>query len=197
MTDEIQKAPNKLLTTKNTDNEKLIWYLQGKLKRTDLSSKVEEKLDRIMQTSDLIRRYGSRMKVVPMLEKLFDISTPQAYRYFNDTQAVLATTEQHNQTFWVDILLGDIRENIKKAQLKGDYKSVTALIKIQKETIKELLGDADAAKYDELNPPVPVLGFFPEELKVKMPDNLDALINEFKKTKTKIPAVDVDHEEIE
>ncbi len=195
MSDEIQLAPNKLMTTKTTDNEKLIWYLQGKLKRTDISKKLEEKLSRFNHCADYIKKYGSRLKVVPMMEKKFGLSTAQAYRDYNDTQQVFATTEQNNQAFWVDMLLGDIRQALKAARKDEDHKAVAALIKTMKETIKELLGDASAAIYDDLVPPVPVLGFFPEELKVPMPDDLQEQLKRFK-VKKKTNTIDVEFEEV-
>lgn len=188
MTEEIKPATIKLLTTHKSDDDKLVLYLQGKLQRTELSPKMEEKLDRMLTCADLIRSYGSRQKVTSMMQSITGLSQASAYRIFDDTQRIFGTSAAHDQQFWVDILLGQIQEEIKRARAEGDGKTVASLLKTMKETIKDLLGSGDAGLYDRIQPAVPVIGYWPEELRTKVttdPEKLKKLIDNFKKSKRK------------
>jgi len=185
--DIILPAPNKLLTTHNSDDDKLVAFLLGKLERTDLSPKLEEKLENMNVCADLIRKYGSRVKVTRILQTNHDISRATAYRLFDDTQRIFGVSQVHDQQFWVDVLLGSIMEDIRLARTKQDFRAVASLTRVMKDTIKEFLGSADASLYERIQPPKPVLGFFPDELKnpdiPKDDDELKKLIREFKKKK--------------
>ncbi|MFY0628695.1 MAG: hypothetical protein JXR07_20550 [Reichenbachiella sp.] len=202
MNDIILPAKNIIMSTKTTDEDKIVMYLQGKLKRTELSKKMEEKLNRYNHCADLIKKYGSRLKVVPMMVKKFNLpetsySEPQAYKDFNATQQIFGTTQQHNQQFWVDILLGQIMQNMKKARKAGDYKSVAAFTREMRTTIKELMGTADVIPYEKLVPPVPVVGFFPDSLNVNVPSDLDYQIELLKKSKISRVVQDIDYEKVD
>lgn len=193
--DLIKRAPDKVLST-HTDEDKIIAYLQGDTKRKRLSPKLQQKYDRYRHCSDLIRRYGSRLKVVPMMEKEYGISYAQASRDFVNTQRIFATTQETNQAFWVDILIGMILEDRAKAIKNEDFRAAATMLRTFKETIKELVGPADVIPYEKLIPPKMVVGFFPETLNVDNPDNLDELIESFKK-KIKTNTVDIDAEDVE
>ena len=64
---------------------------------------------------------------------------------------------------------------------------VASFTKVMKDTIKEFLGSADASLYERIQPPQPVLGFFPEELKnpdiPKDDKELQRMIAQFRKKK--------------
>jgi hypothetical protein len=185
MFDEIRMAPVKYLTTHNSDDDKIVLYLQGKLPRTEVKGKLEKQIKEIKDCADLIRTYGSRLKVTKMLESM-GMSSSKAYTLFERTQRILGTSSPHDQKFWVDILLGQIMENVKKAQAKGDFRSVASLMKTMQDTIKDLLGTADASIYERIQPPVPVIGFFPDEIKSdvpKDPEELKKIIEKFKNAK--------------
>jgi hypothetical protein len=185
MYDEIRMAPVKYLTTHTSDDDKIVLYLQGRLPRTEVKGKLEKQIKEMKDCADLIRTYGSRIKVTKMLETQ-GMSESKAFKLFERTQRIFGTSSPHDQKFWVDILLGQIMENIKKAQAKGDFRSVASLIKSMQDTIKELLGTADASIYDRIQPPVPIIGFFPDELKSdvpKDPEELKRIIEKFKNAK--------------
>lgn len=189
----IKRAPNRILNTHNTDKEVLVAYLMGKLDRTELSPKLEQKLNRMYTCADLIRKWGTRLRVEPMLIKYIQgatgekISRQTARNIFDDTQEIFAVTNQSNsQQFWVDILLGEIMADKKKAAADGDHRAVATYDKLMKDTIKELMGTMDATIYERIQPPKVTLGYFPEELKVDkvLPDHeLKKLIEKLKSKK--------------
>lgn len=197
--DEIKPAKNKLLTTQNTDVEKIVLYLQGKLKRTDLSAKVQEKVDRMKTVSDMIKKYGSRLKVVPMIERVYGLSSSQSLRIFNETLMVFSITAEQvkSRDFWIDILLGQIMVGMEKALKAGDYKAHASYVGKFKETIVDLVGDDEASKYDKIQPMPIVIGFYPEMVMTgeSTAEDLMKAAREFRKRKKKaITAVDIDHE---
>jgi len=180
--DPIPKAVMKQLNRKNTDDEKIVKFLQGKLKRTELSETMEKELENMRIMADLIRKHGSRLKVTEMFKNIQGVSDFTAFRLFEKTQRIFGATSSHDQQFWVDILLGGLMEDIRLARAKGDYRSVATLRKTMMTTIKDLLGSADANIYERIQPQLPVLGHWPEQLKTGVPtdpEKLGKIINSF------------------
>ena len=178
--DQIQKAPPKLLTIQNTDREKLVSYLRGTTDREQLSPTLQTHVDRMYICADLIRKWGTRLRVEPMLIRYIKdgtgetISRSTARNIFDDTQQIFAVTNQSNsQQFWVDILMGEIMADKKRAEADGDHRAVAAFDKLMKDTIKELMGTIDASIYERIQPPKIILGYYPEDLKVDkvLPDH--------------------------
>lgn len=190
---EIRHAPIKLLTTHNSDEDKLRLHLQGKLERHELSPKLQEKVERIVATSELIRKYVSRLKVCPMLEKSMNLSRAQAYRLYEETQRLFGETSIKNQQFWLDIQMGAIEEDIAACRMLKDYRSVAALRKLQVDLIEKLMGSGDAQLYERIQPPEFVVGFFPRSMKMPLPKDkeLRKLVSE----KLQKIAEDVEYEE--
>lgn len=199
--DEIKPALPKVLTTHNTDVEIIVQHLQGKLKRSMLSDMIKEKIDRMHIISDLIRQYGSRLKVVPMIEQDMGISKSQALRLFNETIQVYSTVsaQEKGRDLWIDILLGQIMEGMKKSLLKQDFKAHASYVKTFKDTIVDLIGDAEAAKYDKVQPPPIVIGFFPELVmgNVTEEELLKAAQDFRRKKKENIQATDTNYESVD
>lgn len=186
MNEEIKPAVNKILTVSKTDDEKLVAFLQGKLKRTELSDALQREVERMHMCADLIRKYGSRLKVAPMLKELYGFGDQAAYSLFDRTMRIFGTSTVHDQQFWTDILLGGIMQDIKNATAKQDFRSVASLRKTMLETIEKLMGSAEASLYENIQPVLPVIGFWPEELKTGVPSDpaeLKKLIDKFKKEK--------------
>ena len=133
----------KLLTT-HTDVETLALYLMGKMSG-QLSPKLAQKLRRLEVCADLIRQYGSRLKVVPMMVHLYGekkltklkesdqetldgyevkreggYSERTAYSDFNEAQELFATTTQTDKRpFWVDLIFGEIMKTKRMAERAG------------------------------------------------------------------------------
>ncbi len=183
--DEIQRAPNKVLSTKTITEDVLVQFLMNKLERTDLTDKLQEYVENMRTCAKLIRKYGSRLKVEPMLEKLFAIS-PRTARTLYDRTTRLYRKDQPplDREFWIDIHLGDVRKGIKKALKDGDIKAYASLMRIQHEIIKDFMGTNDAAMYEQFEMPELELAFTPEIFKNNsLPEDLDAQIEKLKKSK--------------
>jgi hypothetical protein len=181
MKDEILPAPMKLLTTHKSDDDAILMHLQGKLERTDLSDKVQEQVDHMLECEKLIRKYVSRSKVVPMIQKLFDISWATGSRVYDRTQRLFGESSIKNQQFWADHALEGVVEDIRLARIAKDWRSVASLRKIQVDIIEKLMGSGDAALYDNIQPPTVVIAFMPGSMKVdKLPSDkeLKGLISE-------------------
>lgn len=186
MNEEIQKAPNKILNLHNSDIDKITAYLLGKMPRTDLSPALEEYIDKMYVCSDLVRQWGSRLKVVPILMTKYDISRPTALELFERTQYVFGSTAKSSQAFYVDILFEDIKKGMNKALKSGDMRSYAQLTKQFADAIKEFTGSADALLYENFEMQPIIIGFFPELFKgVDLPDNLEEQIEKLKKGKSK------------
>lgn len=172
----------KQLTT-HTDTDKIIAFLQDNSGNVKLSKKLEEKLERFYRCSALIKQYGSRLKVCPMLEKEFGISKAQAYRDFSDTQQVFGESSKGSREFWLDIILGMMMETRKRAKDAGDNKTAAAVEKNMVSAVKDLLGDKENDAYENLQPVNIMMGFFPETLKTELPDDLEDQIKNLLKPK--------------
>ena len=189
MSDDIIKvAPFKLLTTHNSTEDQLRLYMMGKLPRTMISPALEKKRQEIKICDDLIRKYGNHSKVCDFLMETHGMSYGKATKLFEKTQRILGSAITHDQKYWVDILIGGIVDDISKAKIKQDYRSVASLRKTMMDAIERLLGSADAALYEKIQPVVPVLGHWPEQLKTGVPTDpveLKKLIEKFRNAKKK------------
>lgn len=200
--DIIPRAPDKELELASTDYHQIVQYYQNKLERHQLSSKLEKYIIKMDYCAELTRDYKSRLKVVPLLQKTYGISLPSARMLFERTQMLLGQASQIglSQAFHVDILLGEISDLIKDCKKSGDTRSRAAALKLYKETIKELMGSADAAKYEQFEMKPIIVGFFPEKFKKPLPDNLDEEIEKIKRLKRRKEfgqkIVDVAYEEV-
>lgn len=186
--DEIQKAPDKELNLHNADYEKIVLFFQGKLQRTKLSPALDDKIEIMRQTAAWAKEYGSRNKVIPMMENAWGLSVSQAYKLYNETIRLFSTVNSQvdQRDFWVDVWLGETMDAIKRARKKGDYKSLASLLRQLKEGIKDFFGEKEVVDYEKLKPNPVILGFFPDLLDTDVPDDpeqLEALLARFKKKK--------------
>lgn len=184
------------LTTK-TDNEKIIEYLLQDGDGLKLSKALQDKLDKMDRCHDLIKRYGSRLRVVPVLMKTLNVSKAEGYRIFQDTQDVMGSTMRTSREFWLDILLGFMMDSREKASIKGDFKSVATIEKNMASAIEKLAGDNKALPFDKVQPVPVMIGFFPELTKVVLPEDWEDQVKELIKPKRKIDRVITDAEILE
>jgi hypothetical protein len=182
LSDEIQRAPNRVLTF-HSDWDQVVAYLLNKIKRTDLSPTLQEYVDRLYATDNLIREWGSRQKVRDILINRYGISRVTADQYYDRAQSTLGSTAKINQTLHVDILLGEIRKGLKASYAAKDYKAHAAYTKQYQELILKFSGNADAALYEKFTMQPIIIGFFPEKFKRQLPDNLDEEIEKIKRGK--------------
>ncbi len=193
----IQPAAPKIISRLD-DIDRIILYLQDRTDKLKLSPRLDKLLENLQTTADLIRKYGSAHKVVPMLMKDIKISRATAYRYYSDSQQIFAATTRNDQKFHVDILLGQIEEKIREATLDKNHNAVAKLIREKRITIAELLGGAESELYEKLQLPRIRLGFYPELLNVEIPpeEELKAWIEKMKKPKrtANVSALDIEWE---
>ena len=148
---------------------------------TELSPRQQAKLARLQKCADLIKEYGSRLAVVPRMVKLFSFEDPKyndkaAYADFEDTQEIFGTTPQSSRDFWVDIVLGFMIETRNKANRNDDVKTAAVAEKNMVSLIKDFMGDKEAYNMEELQLPAYQFGFFPELLKVDLPENWESQV---------------------
>jgi hypothetical protein len=166
-----------------TDVEKIVLFLQGKLPNAEMSPALEKKLDRMKECAALIRKYGGAQKTISMMEGMWDISFSTAKRLYNETQEAFGELTNFNKQFHLDTYLNFLITGINIARDNGDGRTFAALMKEYKEAIKEFMGTSDAEMYKKLEIPTIQIGFFPEELKTKLPANWKARLAKLKEEK--------------
>jgi hypothetical protein len=155
----------------HTDVEKIVLYLQGKLPNSKLSPALEDKLARMKECSNLIQKYGGAKKVISMMEGMWGISYSTARRIYNETQEAFGEVTNLNKQFHLDTYMSFLITGINMAKDNGDGRTFASLMKEYKEAIKEFMGTSDEEMYRKLQIPKFEVGFFPEELKTKLPAN--------------------------
>jgi hypothetical protein len=170
-----------------SDVEKIILYWQGKLKNTKLSPALEEKITRMKQTAELISKYGGAKKVIPILQELFEMSFATARRLYIDTQDAFGEVTHFNRQFHIDTYINMLVEGAQQAKKAGDFRSYASLLKEYKEAIQVFMGTNESDLYKNLQVPEFQVGFFPEELKTKLPPKgqLEARIKKILETRRK------------
>ena len=159
----------KLLTT-HSDVDLIIQHIENPDAGTALSEKLEEKLKRIQRCHALTTEHGSRIKVVPELEKEFSISFSTALRIYEDTQLVFAH-KLPKREYWIDIALGRVFETWKMAKDAKDIRGMNAADANMIAIMEKFLQSADRIPYEEFKNPKFIFGFFPQLSKVKIPEN--------------------------
>jgi hypothetical protein len=181
----------------NNENEEdvLLTYLVSD-KPVKLTSKQEERLKRYETCVDLIKQYGSRNKVVPVLMKRYQITRRQAYRDFAATQNLFGATYNHEREFWIDIVLGEIQKTKSLAIMKKDGRAAAMADKNMLYTIERLMGDKEKLPFEEIQPAQILMGFFPENVNVEKmsEEDIEAAFKRLSKPKRKkdLNVVDVE-----
>jgi len=184
LNDRWPEKKEKELSTRS-DVEKIILFLQGKLPNTVLSPALEEKIRRLKKASELITKYGGVKKVTPILQELYGISFSSARRLYIDAQDAYGAITHFNRQFHIDTYIQMIIETANMARDAGDYKSHVSYMKEYKEAIEQFMGTNEADVYKRIQIPDFKIGFFPEELKTKLPANWKARLEKLKETKRK------------
>jgi hypothetical protein len=168
-----------------TDVEKIILFFRGELPNTKMTPALEEKINRMKQTSKMIEKYGGAKKVIPLMEELWDISFSTARRLYIETQEAYGDITHFNRQYHIDTYLNMVMQGANEAREAGDFKAYQGLLKEYKEAIKEFMGTSDADMYKQIQIPEFQLGFFPEELKTKLPKNWKEKLEQLKESKRK------------
>lgn len=170
-----------------TDVEKIILFQQGKLPNAKMSPALQEKMDRLKRTVKLIDKYVSAKKVIPILEELYKISFSTANRLYQEAQLAYGDLTYFSRPYHIDTYMSMLIESANMARSAGDFKSHVAYMKQYKEAIQEFMGTNESDLYKNLQVPEFQVGFFPEELKTKLPPKgqLEARIKKILEAKRK------------
>lgn len=211
MSNQYPERQPKLLSI-HTDLDKIILYLQGDTQNKKLSAKLQNKLERLEFTADIIRTHGSLLTALPYLTKKHwpfhiseekpdgTISISTATRDFHEAQRVFGSISRNERAFHVDILIGQVEEKIRQASTAEDFKAVATLLKLKAEIIEKHMGGNDAEMYRNFQMAEIHVGFWPEKLGVDLPekDELDREIAKLMKPKrsNQLDANDIDFEPV-
>lgn len=168
-----------------TDVEKIMLYFQGKLPNTTLSAALEEKVNRMKETDRLITKYGGAKKVIPILENKYGISFSTAKRLYDETQDAYGYATHFNRQYHLDLYFNKLIEGINLSKDAGDWRSYGMLLKEYNQAIKDHMGTSLEEAYKNIQVPETSYGFFPEELKTKIPANWRARVEKLKESKRK------------
>jgi len=102
-----------------------------------------------------------------------------------DAQDAYGAITHFNRQFHIDTYIQMIIETANMARDAGDYKSHVSYMKEYKEAIEQFMGTNEADVYKRIQIPDFKIGFFPEELKTKLPANWKARLEKLKETKRK------------
>ncbi|SDK35137.1 hypothetical protein SAMN05421823_102529 [Catalinimonas alkaloidigena] len=154
---------------KPTDVEQVIAYMQQPATLT-LTGKLQEKLERWDCCDNLIRQYGRYSTVVEMLMKKFGCSKATAYRDIQATEQVFGSINRTQKEYWRMILREMMLETRDLAKQNEDLRTMTAAEKNLMQLMQLDQQDPELPDYSELQPADITLGFFPELLKVELPE---------------------------
>ncbi|MGV3588595.1 MAG: hypothetical protein ACO1OF_16435 [Adhaeribacter sp.] len=171
----------------HSESQDIINYLLGK--KAELSQPLIDKLQRLHVCADLIKKHGSRLVVVPKLVKLYEplggYSYQTAQRDFDDTQEIFGATPHSSKDFWFDLVIGMMMETRQKCLDKEDYKTAATIEYRILKGVEAFIGDKEVYPLDQLQPQDIQVGFFPELLKVKLPENLEFQLKKIIESKRK------------
>lgn len=107
----------------------IAWY-QDTENKVRLSPSQEKYQERVDVTDNLIRKYGGRSRVVPMLMKQFGIKKRTAEDLYNHTQTILNSQPRQTKDYWRDVATDWASEYRDRAILKGNLKAEGDAIKV-------------------------------------------------------------------
>lgn len=147
-----------------TDEDAIIAFLTDEKGRAKLSKPQEAKLERLYFADDAMRLHGVREKVVAMLRNKFGVSKSTALNDYYSMQRVFGTSYKHDRSYHIDLVLAKIMDTRRKAEIKGDVKTMAACDANYAKAIKEFMGDKDVPDYSELQPPTILMTLDPKVL---------------------------------
>ena len=166
-----------------SDSDQINRFLLGQ--EANLTPALTKKLDRLQVAADLLRKFGSRMKVAGMLQKLWptDCSRATSYRYIEEAQDVFAPQQMASREFYVDVVMGMLFSTREKALAKQDLKTVAATEKNIMVGIAKFFGTSESLPIEKFQVPHYEVGFYPGLVNSKLPDNYKELIAQILKVR--------------
>lgn len=164
MSDSGMMLPFERRFTTRTDVDVHIGILTGEIELKKCSQALQDQHARLRQCRDYIREYEGRSKVVPMMMNDFQISEAQAYRDYNDAISVFnSVSKSEGLDMYVDHTLSDLKEVYRKALAAKDYRSAVSALKEKVRIMKDFFGTNEKRIYDELQNPVVITRYIPNE----------------------------------
>lgn len=142
-----------------------------------LDDRLKLRWEQIQKCDSLTKTYVSRHKVAKLLVKFYpDITYRHALTIFDQCQEIMGHHSGKHQEFWVDLVMSNMADNRRKADAKGDYKTVSMIDRDMMNAVKDLFANGNHIPLEEFQLPDVHFGFFPELLGIKVPDNYMELI---------------------
>ena len=130
---DVKLPDTRSYTTLNDIHTIMAWY-QDTEDKIRLTPSQEEFRDKVDFTDNLIRKYGGRSQVVPILMKHFEIKKRNAEELYNYTQTMLNSMPRATKDYWRDIATDWASQYRDRAILKGNLKAEGDAIKILMKT---------------------------------------------------------------
>jgi hypothetical protein len=168
--------------TKRVDQ--IIQYMQDDSGSVELSPDLKRHYDAMMKCDDLIRQYGSKSKVIPMLQKMLDVSRTTANIIFAETQTAFGSTAKYKKHYWVPVVMDWLADARNRAIIAKDFKSLAHIIRSMVELMKQMPGDLEDAKPSTI---INILQYKPHSLGIQdlNDDELEKLKKEVMNPKKK------------
>lgn len=166
-----------------TDIDQIIAARLDTKNRVKLSATLQKKMNMIDHCDDLIRQYVTRKKVIPMLMNRYEISREYARQLYMETIEIYSTTAQVNKEYWIEYLIERNKKTYDVAYKRGNVTAMAMADNTLAKIVKDILPDDDSSVYEDFQLPAIEVGFYPELLKVDIPENLDEIVRELKSMK--------------
>lgn len=171
------------LISKRTNVEKAVMYFKGMIPNAKLSPAFEEYIARLKATSDLIQKHGGIKAVMPILMERYDISISTAKRLYDEAQRAYGDLTNFNRPYHIDTYMSKLLQFAEGAKNSGDWRSANGFLQQYRDAIKEFMGTNEADLYKKIVVPEFRIGFFPEELKLKMEPNFESKMKKLREDK--------------
>lgn len=107
----------------------IAWY-QDTTDTVKLSPQEEELRDRMDFCDNLIRKFGARSIVCPMLIRKYGFGKKRAYEIYNHTQLAFGSRSREGKEYWRDVITDMASQTREMALLKGNLPVATECLKI-------------------------------------------------------------------
>lgn len=143
-----------------SDYSKILAWYQDTTDSVRLSPREEKTRDRMDFCDNLIRKYGARSQVIPMLIRKFsepghEMSRKTAYQIYNMTELAFGSSSRASKDYWRDVLTDMAGELREQALLKGDLRTAAECLNIMGKFRR--LDKEDPAEEEKLQLPQTVI----------------------------------------
>lgn len=177
------------------DIDKVIEWLQDTTGKLTLTKRQQTAYDKAFIADDLIRKYKTNAKVLPVLRKMVEdrwgkpIGDLTARRIMQDAKTIFGTTHKSDKEYDKQFFVEWCKEEALKASTAGDLRAFASIMGniIKLGAYDKVL--PDVPNFAQLAPHVNLYVADPKLLGVKPIENLDKVVTHFlqKKRALKVP----------